>query len=115
MDNIPSNISAEDVKYVARYQPGEYMAQIPDHAGRINKQTLGSTRVYFEITTPICMYVMRYSFPLQGFMREILVLLSEEAAGGTFTKADPMEFNDTFSQVARGCSPFDFLILSEGK
>jgi hypothetical protein len=71
MDNIPSNISAEDVKYVARYQPGEYMAQIPDHAGRINKQTLGSTRVYFEITTPICIYVMRYSFPLQGFMREV--------------------------------------------
>jgi len=44
---------------------------MPNPVERINKQTLGSTQSYFEITIVICMYVMGYSFPLQGFTREV--------------------------------------------
>lgn len=88
---------------------------------KVEGTDLPPSREEMNITPPVVIVEFCVSVPhLKAHMvvfslSQILVLLTEEAAGGTSTKADPMEFNDTFSQVVRGCSPFDFLILSEGK
>jgi hypothetical protein len=88
---------------------------------KVEGTDLPPSREEMNITPPVVIVEFCVSVPhLKAHMvvfslSQILVLLTEEAAGGTSTKADPMEFNNTFSQVVRGCSPFDFLILSEGK
>lgn len=50
-DDIPGILGAEDIKFVSRIQPREYITQIPNQTKRISQETLGSSQDHFEITT----------------------------------------------------------------
>jgi len=88
---------------------------------KVEGTDLPPSRKEMNITPPVVIVEFCVSVPhlkahvVVFSLSQILVLLTEEAVGGTSTKAGPMKFNDTFSQVVRGCSPFDFPILSKGK
>lgn len=70
-DDVPKNICVVDMEFIDRHQPSEYIAQLPYPDECIIQLTLGTSQCYFKITTLICMYVMRYSFSLQGFVRDM--------------------------------------------
>ena len=70
-DDVPSNICATDMEFMARHQPDEYVAQMPLPDERISKLTKGTSWGFSEIIAPLCMYKMGYSFPLKGFVRDV--------------------------------------------
>jgi hypothetical protein len=49
---------------------------MPNPVERINKQTLGSTQSYFEITIVICMYVMGIPSLFKGSRGKCLATIS---------------------------------------
>jgi hypothetical protein len=47
------------------------VAKLPSKNEKISQLTLASSQWYFDITSPICMYELRYNFSFQGFVRKV--------------------------------------------
>jgi len=52
------------VAFFNERQPEVHIPQLPARVEHISQETLGFARGQFEITTPICMHELEYSFPL---------------------------------------------------
>ena len=64
MDNTPSTIGVEDIKFINGQHAWEYITYIPAKTKHISQPSLGSAQSHFEITAPFCMYVLGYTFSL---------------------------------------------------
>ena len=70
-NDTTNSLCDEDIEFIACLHSEEYTTQMPDKTTCINQQTLGSVHDHFEIIAPICIYLIGYSFSLQGFAREV--------------------------------------------
>lgn len=70
-DDVPSTLCADDIEFISRLHLREYTTWMLNQAARINQEILGSSQGHFQIMIPFCIYTMRYSFHLKGFIREV--------------------------------------------
>lgn len=71
-DIKPNTLNIEQVACVNGRQLEDYVAKLSVKTKMISQLTSATSRRRCEITSPLCIYKLGYSFPLQEFVREIL-------------------------------------------
>jgi hypothetical protein len=70
-DTRLNTLNIEQVTYVNGRQLGDYVAKFSAITKRISQPTLATFQRLCEITSPLCIYKLGYSSPLQEFVREV--------------------------------------------